>query len=70
MALIAKIAHDKLVLVVTHNYEEVEPYATRKLTIVDGSLYEDKILRDVPCDDEKEVLNLDYVPIPKKLILR
>ena len=67
MALIAKIAHDKLVLVVTHNYEEVEPYATKKLTIVDGSLYEDKILREVPCDDEKEVLNLDYVPIPKKI---
>ena len=67
MALIAKIAHDKLVLVVTHNYEEVEPYATRKLTIVDGSLYEDKILREVPCDDEKEVLNLDYVPNPKKI---
>lgn len=67
MALIAKIAHDKLVLVVTHNYEEVEPYATRKLTIVDGSLYEDKILREVPYDDEKEVLNLDYVPIPKKI---
>ena len=60
MKLIAKIAHDKLVLVVTHNYEEVEPYATRKLTIVDGSLYEDKILREVPYDDEKEVLNLDY----------
>lgn len=67
MALIAKIAHDKLVLVVTHNYEEVEPYATRKLTIVDGTLYEDKILREVPCDDEKEVLNLDYVSIPKKI---
>ena len=67
MALIAKIAHDKLVLVVTHNYEEVEPYATRKLTIVDGTLYEDKILREVPYDDEKEVLNLVYVPIPKKI---
>ena len=67
MSLIAKIAHDKLVLVVTHNYEEVEPYATRKLTIVDGTLYEDKILREVPYDDEKEVLNLDYVPIPKKI---
>lgn len=67
MPLIAKIAHDKLVLVVTHNYEEVEPYATRKLTIVDGTLYEDKILREVPYDDEKEVLNLDYVPIPKKI---
>ena len=67
MALIHEIAKDKLVLVVTHNYEEVEPYATRKLTIVDGSLYEDKILREVPCDEEKEVLNLDYVPIPKKI---
>ena len=67
MALIAKIAHDKLVLVVTHNYEEVEPYATRELTIVDGFLYEDKILREVPRDEEKEVLNLDYVPIPKKI---
>lgn len=67
MKLIAKIARDKLVLVVTHNYEEVETYATRKLTIVDGTLYEDKILREVPFNEEKEVLNLDYVPIPKKI---
>ncbi len=70
MALIHEIAKDKLVLVVTHNYEEVEPYATRKITLVDGTIYEDKKLKAVELKEEKENLNLDYVPLPKKVNLR
>lgn len=70
MALIHEIAKDKLVLVVTHNYEEVEPYATRKITLVDGTIYEDKKLKAVELKEEKGNLNLDYVPLPKKVNLR
>ncbi|MBR4091897.1 MAG: ABC transporter ATP-binding protein, partial [Mogibacterium sp.] len=32
METLAKVARDKLVVIVTHNYEQAEPYVTRKLT--------------------------------------
>ena len=40
--LLASISKDKLVIIVTHNYEQVEMYATRKITMRDGKLSEDK----------------------------
>ena len=42
MKTLARISSDKLVVIVTHNYEQAEPYATRKLTMHDGSIIEDK----------------------------
>lgn len=42
METLSKVAEDKLVVVVTHNYEQAEPYATRKLTMHDGRIVEDK----------------------------
>ena len=39
-----KIAKDKLVIIVTHNYEQVEKYATRKIKMHDGKIAEDKVL--------------------------
>ena len=41
---LAITAKDKLVIVVTHNYEQVEKYATRKITMFDGKILEDKII--------------------------
>lgn len=41
---LALTAKDKLVIVVTHNYEQVEKYATRKITMFDGKILEDKII--------------------------
>jgi len=43
--LLQEIAKDKLVIVVTHNYEEIEEYATRKIRLFDGEVVEDKILK-------------------------
>ena len=40
--LLASLSKDKLVIIVTHNYEQVEMYATRKITMRDGKLSEDK----------------------------
>lgn len=42
--LLHKISKDKLVLVVTHNFEEVKEYATRKIRVFDGEVKEDKNL--------------------------
>ena len=42
METLAKVSTDKLVVIVTHNYEQAEPYVTRKLTMHDGKIIEDK----------------------------
>ena len=39
--LLSQLASDKLVVVVTHNYDQVEPYVTRKITMHDGRITED-----------------------------
>ncbi|NLI94653.1 MAG: ABC transporter ATP-binding protein/permease [Erysipelotrichaceae bacterium] len=47
LQLLGEIAEEKLVFVVTHNYPQVEPFATRKITLSDGSVIEDKTIRKV-----------------------
>ena len=44
METLAKVSTDKLVVIVTHNYDQAEPYVTRKLTMYDGKIIEDKTL--------------------------
>ena len=53
MRLLHDLSGDKLVILVTHSYEEVAPYATRKIRLADGELVEDQIIREValPIDD-------------------
>ncbi len=45
IALLKEIASDKLVIIVTHNYEQVSDYVTRKITMADGRIVEDNILK-------------------------
>ncbi len=40
--LLASLSKDKLIIIVTHNYEQVEPYITRKISMHDGRIAEDK----------------------------
>jgi ABC-type lipoprotein export system ATPase subunit len=42
MSLLEEISKDKLVIVVTHNYDEVAEFATRKIRLFDGEVVEDK----------------------------
>ena len=65
--LIKEVASDKLVLIVTHNYDEVKDIATRKIKIHDGEIVEDEVLINNDTIDEDEVLDLDYKPISKKI---
>lgn len=45
--LLADISKDKLVVMVTHDFSQVENYATRKIRIYDGEIVEDKELKSV-----------------------
>ncbi len=45
MEILAAMARDRLVIVVTHNYEQAEPYATRKIMMRDGRIIEDNRIR-------------------------
>lgn len=44
MKLLKEISKDKLVVIVTHNYEQVKEYATRKISMSDGRIVEDKVI--------------------------
>ncbi len=50
--LLHEISKDRLVLIVTHDFEEVERYATRKIRIFDGEIKEDIILQ--PKEEQEE----------------
>ena len=47
MKLLYEVSKDKLVIIVTHNYEQVEKYATRKIKMHDGKIIEDRIIEKV-----------------------
>lgn len=57
LKLLNEIAKDKLVIVVTHNYEQVEDYATRKIRMHDGRIIEDKILKKVNFGKKAKVID-------------
>ena len=65
--LIKEVAKDKLVLIVTHNYESIEHIATRKIKVHDGEIVEDINLMEVENTDVDEELDLDYVKLDKKI---
>ena len=60
LELLYEVSKDKLVIVVTHNYEQVEKYVTRKLVMHDGKIIEDKKIHraidkeKTSIDDNKE----------------
>lgn len=46
LELLSQVSKEKLVLLVTHNYPQVEKYVTRKIRIFNGEIVEDKKLKD------------------------
>ena len=56
METLAKVSKDKLVVMVTHNFEQAEPYVTRKLTMHDGKIIEDKRLTPARFSSEADYL--------------
>ena len=64
METLARVSEDKLVVIVTHNYEQAEPYVTRKITMHDGRIIEDKQMaeqEETSADDylDDEIIEAD-----------
>lgn len=54
LALLKEVSEDKLVIVVTHNYEDVKEYATRHIRIYDGGVESDEIFERVKSSEDAE----------------
>lgn len=52
--LLSEISKYKLVIVVTHNFEQVEEYVTRKIKMHDGRVLEDKKIKDIEKIEDKK----------------
>ena len=63
------VSKDKLVVIVTHNYEYVEKYATRKITMSDGKIIEDKILEETTSPQDINYNQPHKMPLINKLRL-
>lgn len=64
--LIKEVADNKLVLIVTHSYEQVQDIVTRKIKVHNGEIAEDIVYKKVEPEPE-ENLDLDYVPLQNKI---
>ena len=56
LELLKEVSKDKLVVIVTHNYEQVEPFATRKIRMFDGEIVEDKAIKAPQIIDNQPAL--------------
>lgn len=64
LELLHNIAKDKLVIIVTHNYEQIEPFVTRKIKMHDGKLLEDKVItktEKINFSDNNQKLKLNII---------
>lgn len=68
--LIQEVAADKLVLIVTHNYNQVKDIVTRKIKMSDGEVIEDVKLLDILEAEAQEELMLVEPKIQKRAFLR
>ncbi len=56
--LLREISEDKLVVVVTHNYDQFEKYATRRIKMHDGKIVEDEVLQQEKNEIEAGIANI------------
>ncbi len=84
LQLLHEIAQEKLVILVTHDYEQVKQYATRKIRMYDGEVVEDKEVKKtepkaIPTKTEKDkplsflktlaIAWRNLMSVPKKTLL-
>lgn len=65
--LIKEVSQDKLVLIVTHDYESIKDICTRKIKLSDGEIVEDITFKEGIAEDKKELLLKDSKPSNKTL---
>ena len=64
--ILKKVAKNKLVVVVTHNIEQIEEYATRIIKMHDGRIIEDRKVKEVEEDIEVEESKYNKITIFNK----
>lgn len=67
--ILSDISKDKLVIIVTHNYEQVEAYVTRKIKMNDGKILEDRVIKNTPEIKIKKLAKHDNITVFNKLRL-
>lgn len=69
--LIKDVAEDKLVLIVSHNYDQIKDIVTRRIKISDGEIVEDYALQELPAQEEKnQEMHLEENKTLKKTFFR
>ncbi len=58
--LLNNISKDKLVIVVTHNYNAIKDYASRKIRLFDGEIVEDMKIKKLVKKSEKQISEKQY----------
>ena len=53
ITLLKEVSKDKLIIIVTHNYEQVENFVTRKIVMHDSKILEDQKLKPIEKKEEK-----------------
>ena len=53
--ILERLSHEKLVIMVTHNYDQAEPYVTRRIRLHDG-----EVVTDVPVNKRDENVDQDH----------
>lgn len=67
--LLSKIAKDKLVIIVTHNFEQVEKHVTRKIKMYDGKIIEDKEIKKHKSEKAIKLIENDSIKTLSKVKL-
>ena len=65
--LIKEVSKDKLVLIVTHDYESIKDICTRKIKLSDGEIVEDITFKEGIEEEKKELNLVDSKPSNKTL---
>ncbi|MBQ8132367.1 MAG: ATP-binding cassette domain-containing protein [Bacilli bacterium] len=69
MKLLSELSKDKLVIIVTHNYEQVAPYVTRRITMHDGRVLEDVKIKEIDHNSHYEPSKIKSLSILNRIRL-
>ena len=67
--LLKEVSKDKLVIIVTHNYDQIEKYVTRKITMNDGKVISDQKIKNydkpnnISINDSKDITNINKLKL-------
>ena len=68
IALLREVSRDKLLIVVTHNFDQVEAYATRHIRVFDGAVESDHVIHKSTIEAKREDVQNPPAPKTKKAI--